>query len=133
MLLQHYREYGRCLGLAFQAQDDLLGIWGDTALTGKSSDSDLVSGKKSLPVVYGLHQQGSFAARWQQGRIQVEEAASLAEQLKAEGAFDYTQQNVARLTIQAEKSLENAQPLGDGRFRTARVSPEAAWTQHVTW
>ena len=45
-----YHQFGRSLGLAFQVQDDLLGIWGDTALTGKSTESDLVTGKNSLPV-----------------------------------------------------------------------------------
>lgn len=41
-----YRRFGQALGLAFQAEDDLLGIWGDAALTGKSTESDLVTGKK---------------------------------------------------------------------------------------
>ncbi len=47
-----YRELGHYLGLAFQVQDDLLGIWGDAAVTGKSNESDLLEGKKSLPVLY---------------------------------------------------------------------------------
>jgi geranylgeranyl diphosphate synthase type I len=109
---QEYREFGRCLGLAFQAQDDLLGIWGDSALMGKSNQSDLVSGKKSLPVVYGLSQNGPFAERWRQGAIRAEQAAALAEQLRSEGAFDYTQENALRLTNKALISLENARPQG---------------------
>ena len=47
-------EFGYELGLAFQIQDDVLGIWGDEALTGKSAQSDILTRKKSLPVVYGL-------------------------------------------------------------------------------
>ncbi len=62
-----YREFGFNLGLAYQALDDLLGIWGDSAHTGKSVESDLVSGKKSLPVLYGLMSNGVFADRWRQG------------------------------------------------------------------
>jgi geranylgeranyl diphosphate synthase type I len=46
--------FGYELGLAFQIQDDVLGIWGDEALTGKSAESDILTRKKSLPVVYGL-------------------------------------------------------------------------------
>jgi geranylgeranyl diphosphate synthase type I len=49
-----YRRYGAALGLAFQLQDDILGIWGDEAATGKSAASDILSKKKSLPVVFGL-------------------------------------------------------------------------------
>jgi geranylgeranyl diphosphate synthase type I len=46
--------YGDHLGLAFQLVDDLLGIWGDPAATGKPVGSDLLSRKKSLPVVAAL-------------------------------------------------------------------------------
>ncbi|MET9319700.1 polyprenyl synthetase family protein [Streptomyces sp. NPDC003038] len=47
-------EYGYHLGLAFQAVDDLLGIWGDPEATGKRTWSDLRQRKKSLPVVAAL-------------------------------------------------------------------------------
>ncbi|WP_413253107.1 polyprenyl synthetase family protein [Streptomyces goshikiensis] len=47
-------EYGYHLGLAFQAVDDLLGIWGDPEATGKQTWSDLRQRKKSLPVVAAL-------------------------------------------------------------------------------
>ena len=40
--IELYRLFGYHLGLAFQVQDDILGIWGDEALTGKSTASDLV-------------------------------------------------------------------------------------------
>jgi geranylgeranyl diphosphate synthase, type I len=50
----HLAEFGRSLGLAFQMQDDILGIWGDEAVTGKSAASDILTRKKSLPVVYAL-------------------------------------------------------------------------------
>jgi geranylgeranyl diphosphate synthase, type I len=46
--------FGQQLGLAFQLVDDLLGIWGDPAVTGKPVYSDLHSRKKSLPVVAAL-------------------------------------------------------------------------------
>jgi len=46
--------YGRQLGLAFQAVDDLLGIWGDPAVTGKAAGNDLRERKKSMPVALVL-------------------------------------------------------------------------------
>lgn len=109
----HYRQFGESLGLAFQAQDDLLGIWGDAALTGKSSKSDLLSGKKSLPVLFGLSQNGPFAERWLQGPIKAEEVPRLAAQLEANGGQAYTIKTATSLTKQALKSLQDAQPKGE--------------------
>ena len=48
------RTFGDRVGLAYQHVDDLLGIWGDPAVTGKPVHSDLASRKKSLPVVAAL-------------------------------------------------------------------------------
>ena len=42
------------MGLAFQIQDDILGIWGDPAVTGKAAGNDLLRRKKSLPAVHAL-------------------------------------------------------------------------------
>lgn len=55
--------YGHHLGLAFQAVDDLLGIWGDPDSTGKQTWSDLRQRKKSLPVCAALAAGGSASER----------------------------------------------------------------------
>ncbi len=52
--VEQLRGFGQHVGLAFQHVDDLLGIWGDPAVTGKPVYSDLRSRKKSLPVVAAL-------------------------------------------------------------------------------
>lgn len=53
--------FGREVGLAFQLVDDLIGIWGDPAVTGKPAGADLAARKKSLPVVAALS-SGTAAA-----------------------------------------------------------------------
>ena len=53
-VIGHFHRFGERLGVAFQIEDDILGIWGDEALTGKSAASDILQKKKTLPVVYGL-------------------------------------------------------------------------------
>jgi geranylgeranyl diphosphate synthase type I len=53
------RSFGRHVGLAFQAVDDLLGIWGDPSTTGKPVASDLRQRKKSIPVVHALRTGGA--------------------------------------------------------------------------
>jgi geranylgeranyl diphosphate synthase type I len=52
---------GRHLGVAFQIADDLLGIWGDPAATGKPVQGDLRQGKKTLPVLAALAAPGRSA------------------------------------------------------------------------
>lgn len=54
-------DFGRSLGLAFQAVDDTLGIWGNPAVTGKQAWSDLRRHKKTLPVVSALEKGGPAA------------------------------------------------------------------------
>lgn len=56
-------DYGYHIGLAFQAVDDLLGIWGNPGATGKQAWSDLRQRKKSLPVVAALDADGPAAER----------------------------------------------------------------------
>jgi len=106
------REFGHSLGLAFQAQDDLLGIWGEREVSGKSSSGDLTAQKKTLPVVYGLNQQGRFAARWRAGPIASTDVRQLREMLEAEGAYDYTKNMAGQLTQQALQSLNDTQLSG---------------------
>jgi len=108
-----YRAFGHYIGLAFQVHDDFLGIWGDSALTGKSTDSDLSTGKKSLPVLYGLEQAGVFAQRWVEGPITTNEIPLLAEQLTHEGAKTFTQDSRDKMTDLAVQSLRQANPMGE--------------------
>lgn len=107
-----YYEYGLSLGLAFQVIDDLLGIWGDTEITGKSIESDLVAGKKSLPVLYGLSLGGPFAKRWLESPITPQEVYALAKQLEEEGVYTYTQEKAEYYTANALSALTKAQPTG---------------------
>jgi len=52
--VERMAEFGRNLGMAFQIQDDILGIWGESSVTGKSSSGDIIKKKKTLPVLYGI-------------------------------------------------------------------------------
>jgi geranylgeranyl diphosphate synthase type I len=56
-----FREFGRRTGLAFQAVDDVLGIWGDPVVTGKPASDDLRSRKMTLPVIAALESGGDEA------------------------------------------------------------------------
>lgn len=53
-------SYGASLGIAFQAVDDVLGIWGNPAKTGKPVGNDLREQKKSMPVALALDTGGAI-------------------------------------------------------------------------
>ena len=95
------------LGLAFQAQDDWLGIWGDSALTGKSVDSDLLSRKKSLPILYGLSMSPEFKHRWLAGPFKPEDCENLARILINDGVQEWVEKETARLTGMAREALSS--------------------------
>jgi geranylgeranyl diphosphate synthase type I len=48
---ERMRSFGETLGLGFQVRDDVLGIWGETAVTGKRKGDDIRRRKKSLPII----------------------------------------------------------------------------------
>jgi geranylgeranyl diphosphate synthase type I len=49
-----YAAYGLELGVAFQEQDDLLGVWGRSSETGKPEAADIVERKRGLPAAMAL-------------------------------------------------------------------------------
>jgi geranylgeranyl diphosphate synthase type I len=100
-----FKNYGLNLGLAFQIWDDWLGIWGDEVKTGKSTSSDLVSGKKTYPVIYGLCQNGKFAARWRKGPIPLEEVEQIEKYLQEDGTKEATLKKAEELTSEAIAAL----------------------------
>jgi geranylgeranyl diphosphate synthase, type I len=107
-----YRLFGYHLGLAFQVQDDILGIWGDEVITGKSAASDLVEGKNSIPILYALGKNGKFAERWKQGPITATEVQSIAALLDDEGGKSYATEVAENQTQKALSYLQSANPHG---------------------
>jgi geranylgeranyl diphosphate synthase type I len=108
-----YRSFGHYLGLAFQVQDDILGIWGDESVTGKSAASDLIDGKNSLPVLAGLSAKGKFAERWKQGPIRREEVEEVARLLVNEGGYSTAYEASKQMTDLALLNLYEADPQGE--------------------
>lgn len=117
--VEDFRLFGYHLGLAFQVQDDILGIWGNEAVTGKSASSDLVEGKNSLPILFGLEKNGRFADRWRQGPITLDEVNNVAQLLEDEGAKAYAEKIAETETQKALGYLDKANPQGEaGRMLT---------------
>lgn len=111
--VRHLAQFGRDLGLAFQVRDDILGIWGDEAEIGKSAESDILTKKKSLPVLYGLAASPELRAHYAlpaDGPAFVRRAISLLNDVKAR---TFAAGEESRYAAGALAHLRAAQPEGE--------------------
>lgn len=77
---------GRDIGIAYQVIDDVLGTFGESAETGKSVDSDLREGKRTILTTYAADSP-EFAAvleSFRNGQAQTEELREVLHQIGAE-------------------------------------------------
>ncbi|WP_375476249.1 polyprenyl synthetase family protein [uncultured Jatrophihabitans sp.] len=120
-------EYGQLVGLAFQLVDDVLGITGDPAVTGKSASSDLRAGKRSAPVVAALSAGGDSAGRLAEllagGPLQSEEQIALGVRLIEDaGGIRWANAEAERLLDAAAKVLRAADLPEDASAQFERMS-----------
>src|SRR3954468_322453 len=104
-------DFGQNLGLAFQVQDDVLGIWGDPAVTGKPAAADLYRRKLSLPVIHALRtaaQSDTLAQLYSQDEISDNDVARLLDILAEAGARGYTEGVATFYHQQALAALKTA-------------------------
>jgi geranylgeranyl diphosphate synthase type I len=113
--------YGLDLGEAFQLRDDLLGVFGDPAQTGKPAGDDLREGKRTVLVALTLdHATPSNLALFDKllGSPNLDEAGvdELRGTIAASGAPDRVEQMILDLSASARTALQAATGLtGDGR------------------
>jgi geranylgeranyl diphosphate synthase type I len=110
----HLNDYGLHLGLAFQAVDDILGIWGQTATTGKPVWSDLRQQKKTLPITAALARADGHGGNLRRlllaSREDEDAAARAAELIEKCGGRDATERAAAQHFDAALLALDAARP-----------------------
>lgn len=128
------RAFGHDVGIAFQLVDDILGITGDPARTGKSSSSDVRANKRSAPIVAALSGSNPAAAQLRDmlanAPLTGDEEVALASKLIAEaGGIDWAaKQADTRLTSAIASLDELAQRPGTPR---AATQPLIALAEYV--
>lgn len=109
-----FGEFALALGLSFQIHDDILGIWGDPSVTGKSAASDILSRKKSLPVLYGLERSDLLRQRYAGGEFSEADVRDIIAELEAVGALTYTRNLENDWNERALDALQRAEPQEPG-------------------
>jgi len=111
-VIEAYRGFGWALGMAFQLNDDVLGIWGDAQSDGKEP-SDLAKHKKTLPLIYALEKAGPADSRRLRELLRATELGpgDLAEArtiMERNGAREYTRNEAHKQRDEALSRLEAA-------------------------
>ena len=110
-VVRAFARFGRHLGLAFQIRDDLLGIWGDPAVTGKPAASDIRRRKKTFPIVFALERAGgpareALARLYQAEAIDEAGVAAVRNLLEEVGARQQTARAAAEHASSALAELD---------------------------
>jgi geranylgeranyl diphosphate synthase type I len=108
-VVQALAAFGLHIGLAFQAIDDVLGVWGRPEVTGKPVASDLRQHKKSLPVVAavasGTRAGGRLAALLSNGRLTEDRLAEAVLLVEEAGGRERTVREADRNIVLAKDAL----------------------------
>ena len=113
------REFGLPLGIAYQLRDDMLGVFGDPAVTGKPAGDDLREGKRTVLIALARQKLSS-------------QARSLMDELLGDPELDEQQVSIMRNTLlecgaveQVERIIDHNVALAKDAVREAPLAPSA--------
>lgn len=110
-----FHDIGTDLGIAFQLRDDVLGVFGDPAVTGKPSGDDLRSGKRTVLLAEAISRaeasdqaaaallRNSIGTDLSEGQVR-----ELTDVIESVGALRAVEDHIALLTRRALAVLDNA-------------------------
>lgn len=109
-LLRWFRLFGENLGLAYQIQDDILGVFGDEKTLGKSVTSDIEEGKNTLLITYALEHADSKQKKvldkyYGTGKIGEVGLERVRKVFKDSGSLQYSQAQALKYVNQAKKVI----------------------------
>ena len=124
------RSFGTDIGVAFQLRDDVLGVFGDSAVTGKPAGDDLREGKRTLLVALGIERATAAQAAVINGALgndelddaTVDDVRAILLDLDAVAAVE---DRIATLTETALRSLRAADLAEPAATRLADLAVSA--------
>jgi geranylgeranyl diphosphate synthase, type I len=110
-----FQKFGTDLGVAFQLRDDVLGVFGDPAVTGKPSGDDLRSGKRTVLIAEAMEladksdPRAADLLRTSLGTpLRDAQVDQLRDVIESVGALAAAEDRIAALTEQALTTLATA-------------------------
>ncbi|ALJ20819.1 polyprenyl synthetase family protein [Microbacterium sp. No. 7] len=109
--------FGHPIGMAFQLRDDVLGVFGDPAVTGKPAGDDLREGKRTLLIAYAreaLPETGRAEIDAALGDARLDDAriAALQAAIVGSGALDRVERLIGDYVGEADHALADAESRG---------------------
>jgi geranylgeranyl diphosphate synthase type I len=127
-------RYGQHLGEAFALRDDVLGVWGDPARTGKPAGDDLISGKPTVLLSIAVDRTRSPAARCALDRVGTPtfddaDLAVLLEELSRNGTRASVERMIGDATEEALRALDDPDLDPDATGELRRLAHAIAWRE----
>ncbi len=112
-LLSSLRAFGHPVGMAFQLRDDLLGVFGDPAITGKPAGDDLREGKRTALIALAREQLSDSRRTQLDGalgdpELSPDAVATLQQLIRSTGAVERIESMISDRTDEAEHALASA-------------------------
>ena len=110
------RAFGLPLGMAYQLRDDLLGVFGDAAVTGKPSGDDLTEGKRTVLIALARERldqtdRASLDAQLGDPTLDAGQIRALQQLISASGAVERVEALIESQVAEALAALQTA-PIG---------------------
>ncbi len=124
--------YGQAIGEAFALRDDLLGIWGDPARTGKPAGDDLISGKPTVILALAQSRLRTPAGRRALSLVGTSDFTTadldlLLEQLRADGVDTAVETMISGHVERALSALDERELDPAGVAQLTRMAHQIAW------
>jgi len=109
-LIEELKVIARQIGVIYQLRDDVLGLFGDERMTGKSNLSDLREGKETLLIAYARSDAAwaEVAPLFGDSALSVADGHRLRAVVEASGALVFVESHIAERCDRARELIEKA-------------------------
>nr|WP_244301341.1 polyprenyl synthetase family protein [Leucobacter insecticola] len=122
--------FGLPVGVAFQLRDDLLGVFGDTEVTGKPSGDDLIEGKRTVLVALARNNLPTTQRRIFDdligSELGMDQIAVMQGTIRESGAVDQVEEMITRNIDRAASTLNDALLREDAVASLRKLAERAA-------